>query len=220
MFTPLNLHRYGFFKRPLQHVDALNKGRVRNAVTFGQLLQCSGKSLERVQFCPALVRSLLSGVRPSAIARFVAAIRVNTINRVFARWAATHICKKGVERFEPSFAHGNSAAAVSSVVASVWVTASLPNRTPRFELWGVRHAVCSRSRYELFNSQAPAGMRTPQVGAVHFDRSAAVALTPVERVFRFLGITHKLNDYESAITVAGRKLSENHAFILPHFVVV
>lgn len=78
----------------------------------------------------ARVQYLLPLCCPSAVARFVIAVIVNTVNRVFRGWFRSHILVKGEKGIAPTVADGNAATSVITVPRIIDVCASLDHASP------------------------------------------------------------------------------------------
>lgn len=119
------------------------------------------------------VKRLLFACGPSAICRFVMAVIVDAIKRVFIRRARSHVSVKRGERVQPLIADTNTAAAVVSPASRAWITATTVGAFPHVIFGAVAHVV---SRASGDTAKAPAGLRSVRQMAGRNPRTVA-ALT-------------------------------------------
>lgn len=79
------------------------------------------------------VALLLGARRPSAIARLVVAVVVDSVQRVILRRSSAHVGQKSLER-RPLLTHGNPAPTVIMVTGGIRVFAPLDHSGPRLKL--------------------------------------------------------------------------------------
>lgn len=86
--------------------------RVGNAEVFGQVLQGASHAVERQDLGSSLVDSLCLPCRPTAIARLVVAIVVDSVERVLWRWSEPHVGMEIHERINPLLTDGDASSFV------------------------------------------------------------------------------------------------------------
>lgn len=145
----------------------------RLAGAKAKFLQCRsgahGLTVESHQLDFARVLALRLPVCPSAIARIVITVVIDSIDRHFWR-ALAHICKEVVELL-PTFANSYSASAVDVKVRGLFVRAPLNKRAPTF--------VSSRV------AQAVALVSTPGFGVFDLKASARLCIACPQRGFPY-----------------------------------
>lgn len=102
------------------------------------------------------IRGLLPFCCPSAIARLIVSVVVDSINRMALRWLRPHIFKKSFERITPPLAHRYSAPSVAVVALGVLVFAPLNDSVPRLVNWSASHSVRGSFEVAKIGSLAPA----------------------------------------------------------------
>ena len=122
----------------------------------------------------ALVQTLFSGGRPSAITRAVALVVVNAIDQVFGRRSESHVGMEVLEGFKPALAHCYSAI---EIVASVLggTRASAFHVGPDMPFSGAGHGMSSIFKPSHFSFQATARARAGQIVLLDGFIRAAVA---------------------------------------------
>lgn len=211
-----NRNRQNIFDGPVQDTSALVKGRIRHAESLGVVFERSRKSVECNYFGSSLVNALLFSRRPSAIIRFVIAISVDAINRVFCGWAWSHIGVKGLKGIQPSLAHFDAFLAVSLKTLVRHSGAPVDNSGPNTKFRTTRHAVGGFS-FEHFDLDAPARMSALKVCAHHLRLFAAVTAAYVERMFRIVFVALKAQDGQASIAVSDWQRRQNHEISIPYF---
>lgn len=135
----------------------------------------------------ATIEGLFGARGPSAILAAVAAVVVNTFERVPRRWSRPHIGKKERKAIAPVYAHFNSSAAVTVVVAVIGVVAALNHPVPDAAFWGGAGAwvvtVDGRSLARRVGPKAATTLRgaIPQGWTDHFGLAPAIAATEPQR---------------------------------------
>lgn len=79
--------------------------------------------------------ALFSSRCPSAVARFIAAIWVNTVKRMAVRWTTPKVRQKGAEVVAPFIAHSDSSSAPIVESNRIRVVATRLCVIPRFIFW-------------------------------------------------------------------------------------
>jgi hypothetical protein len=79
--------------------------------------------------------------RPAAIFWAVVPIVIDAINRMFKRWARTHVAIEVFERISPTIANGYSTTPVSRKLAALRVVASLLHCSPNVVFSRFKHSV-------------------------------------------------------------------------------
>ncbi len=92
---------------------------------------------------PSIVRLLLR-CRPSAIAGFVIAVIIDSINGMFRRWSWSDRTQKRCEVASPFRAHSDATTTISMIARVVNVLASSYCAAPRLIFWRVCHAMCAK----------------------------------------------------------------------------
>lgn len=105
----------------------------------------------------ATVVSLLFACRPYAIAGFVMAVVVLTLN-CFAGCRVLHVGKKVFKTFAPTFAYPYSATPVVFVSCVISVITTVFHHGPNAVKFCAAHAVCFSSRTSKFAIKAAAGL--------------------------------------------------------------
>jgi hypothetical protein len=134
---------------------------VIDASASGELNQGDSLSAVEDEHVSPSVLGLLAPSSPSAIARFVVAVGVNSIKRV-AYWTRSHIGEKGRSARAPFFAHSNTSASVHLEPYRVRVVTPLFSLAPRTVFRGdsgrpsftERRSVCSRMKPNDFPLEA------------------------------------------------------------------
>lgn len=88
-----------------------------------------GGARRTLGMCRACVRVLLFMCRPSAIARFVIAIVVDSLNRQLT-WSTPHVSEERSEAVAPAIADLNSARSIVTKLRAFRVVAALNHRVP------------------------------------------------------------------------------------------
>lgn len=101
---------------------------IRQPKPFAMFRSNGHNSVKRVHFAKSLISGLSFWICPSAIARFISTIAINSIQRA-ANWLVPHIVIKFFKRF-PSFAYAYSAPTIKMEIWIVWVFASLLHPLP------------------------------------------------------------------------------------------
>ena len=169
-----------------------------------------------VQDDAPLIDALRFRSRPSAIARLVAAVVVDSVNRVLRGWQWTHC---GVERFkglQPFLAHRNPTCAIADEVFPRRASATVDHVGPASILRRVRHAVCGL-RLQQFSLNASTGMGASEVASGDEDFGAAIAAAAIRGMTWVRGGAVVVQNGQSAIARAARQLGLNHPPILPYF---
>jgi hypothetical protein len=96
--------------------------------------------IERDITIPTSVLGLLSACRPSAVARFVVAVVVDTLQRPAIRHRS-HVVNEGLEGGSPAFANGDAASSPHVKSERSRVVASRLHLRPRFAFWSVVQAM-------------------------------------------------------------------------------
>lgn len=158
--------------------------------------QLKGASADAEQACPlgqgvrfavvgqlsvcALVVCLIDVRGPAHVARLVAAIVVDAIERVFGRGTRSHIAKERRERGAPFIVDADAAAAVVLVLFVALTMTSGLHSTPDFILRGVCAAVGCQGSSRALWFHAPAGLAFSLVQGIDADRSFRAAFATTE----------------------------------------
>jgi len=96
----------------------------------------------------AAVVCLLCSCSPSAVARLVISVVINTVYRIVEAWPLAHVITKCLERIQPSFTNRYSAFAIAVKSCCKRAKTSVFHRLPRFVSGrislAVRRAACPR----------------------------------------------------------------------------
>ena len=167
-----------------------------------QFFQRTSHATEAVSLRFALVVVLLMARGPSAIGRFVVAVVVNAVNRVFGRRLETHIGMEVREGIKPSLTDGDASTTVVFVSGGGHSGASPDHVSPSSIFRRVSHAMRGFG-FQHLSFDAAARMRPRKVRALdRFDRSAR-ALAEIARV-SWVQLVH-LKDGQSAPDCSGWK---------------
>lgn len=150
------------------------------------------------------IAGLLSGQRPSAIARFVVSIVVDAVKRMSLGWTSTHVSEKVFKTVAPPLAHFNSSPPPSGIARIVWVMASKFHLCPDAVLNAFSHVVRSligisgQQCASRFFGETAATERGPTDVSSGCDRKlTAIASATPHRVAR-IGDTLSLNDKQTS----------------------
>ena len=102
----------------------------------------------------ALVVGLLDSIHPSTVVRFVMAVWIDAVDLIVS-WARPHVIKEVLKRLKPSFADGDTSAAIVRKHPAFWSKAAVLHRSPCVEL--AARLVASR----VTVSQKPLSLKTP-----------------------------------------------------------
>lgn len=130
-----------------------------------------------------LVACLLAPCCPSAIRRFIVAVRVYTVNAVSFAWLTSHVLQKQLKAILPSVAHCNTSSSVVAKLGVVGIAAPSSDSTPAIvlnrALFSSRVSVGKHAFCRYFGSKTPATTSNPTFQGrrnnIGFD--AAFALT-------------------------------------------
>lgn len=133
---------------------------------------------------PTRTRALLFRRGPSAIARLVVAVAIDTVNRVPWRRAVAHVVDECFKAAEPSVTDANAAATVSVVARVLRMAASALHALPDAILRRIGHAMCAGAFPALLFPNTAARLRVAslQVQLPRRDGCAAVALAHPPRL--------------------------------------
>lgn len=162
------------------------------------------------QVIASVVRLLEFGC-PAAVLWGIRAVVVNALNRVFVRWAPSHVGDEIIKRL-PSVAHGYAASTVVLVSLVVWFPTSLAHNLPDAILRALAVAVCavSLSRASAcslaIKASTTGGVAVPKVLADHLR--LCPALTSAEPIRSFAcPVRNALEDRQASYDLAGKVAS-------------
>ncbi len=105
----------------------------------------------------ALITPLLEACRPSAIARLVVAVIIDSVDGVFRRRSRTHVSVEGHEICQPCIAHGDSTTSVMPIRRALRAVAPRLYLRPYGVFWQhLRCAVCAPSLRGFLSTQTAA----------------------------------------------------------------
>lgn len=162
---------------------AVIKGSVSDSGVTRPLRDAFGLALVRQKSSAARVVGLFSRGSPSAVARAVAALIVDSFYRVKAGWARSQIRIEILERDCPSLAHSNAANAVAVIARMKLIVASLNHSDPHLVFRRLGHAVSGICAHDVNPRPAPARTRVAadQVAGAYNGLSPALTLaTPLD----------------------------------------
>lgn len=163
-------------------IDSVQDQRLRDSHGPRPLSDGHARAVGFDEEVVALVVRLGAAVSPNAIARRIAPVVVEALNRMISR-GLPHVGKKGVEGF-PAIAQGDPAPAVVMVRGTLGVCASLLHASPRVVGRAVFQSVSLRLCETYISSKATAALLFPfskRVGR-DIDAVAAVADTSPDRL--------------------------------------
>ena len=121
----------------------------------------------------SLVVSLLLRSCPSTVARLVAKVVLQPINRTTGR-ARTHVGEK-ITEVQPAVANSDANAAVTRERRAFGVLAPLNHRVPRFIRWRPIHTMAQLFQSRLFITHTSAGTHQPAAQAIASSNSFLAA---------------------------------------------
>lgn len=162
---------------------------------------------------PAAVSILGGVVSPSNVARLVAAVAIDSIDRE-AGWSLAHISKEAREG-HPSLTHGDAATSVVGVPRVLRVRAPRDHSRPCLVGPRVRRAVRDVSRAQRANPTLAASSRlaTSKAVATHCGRLAALAAAKPSRASALSRSRSRL-DNERTESKANHRNVRTHALFL------
>lgn len=124
---------------------------------------------------------------PITIIGFVIAIIIFAFNRVFIRWAMTHIFKKVCKRMHPTFTNRYAAFAISLIVRIVGICTSCFHSTPNTVSTGFGHSMRNADMTPIFRRNATTrfGVAIAKI-ASNGDENVATVTFNKPLCFRFL----------------------------------
>lgn len=102
------------------------------------------------------VAGLLLNGGPAAIARFVVAIVIDSINLAFQAWSFAHVLKKPLKGLSPRIADGNASSAIVFISGCVWIFTPPNHRPPGMIFRGTGPAVTYAASAGNFGPKASA----------------------------------------------------------------
>lgn len=140
--SPSGLHGFSqrTFYRPVKIVQPIFNAVPTDASLAAPLHDSLCLAVERDVAVVSSIVLLLLHTGPTAIRRFVVAIRVNPFKRVFWRWSRSHVTVK-VLKLLPFRAVSDAATSVVLILPVGLKVASLLHRAPNAPNLGVRHVV-------------------------------------------------------------------------------
>lgn len=185
---------------------------VRNTLCFGHIDQRGYRTRKSCFGRGLLVSRLRLRQCPSAVARLVVPVHVNSVNAMGAGRAQAHVRPKSRERVEPALAHSNATPSVLRIFAvRRSVTAGL-HALPRLVFGSARTAVLGESGDRQLALQASARGHSAgqQVSRVDLFFAATRTVTQPPRTFHFSGLRDATHNRQATEVLAGQVLQFRH----------
>lgn len=168
-----------------------------NATSLGN---SHSRAIESYPAIPASILRLLDWRGPSAIARRVVCIVVDSVNR-HPWWPDPHVCRESIETSHPTVTDGNATSTICGEVLIFRIRASLPHRLPRLVSWikfsilarvlASRSSMCHRPtayRRSASGASATVSVSSRQIAQRRNGFSSTFALTSPMRMFSVAGM--------------------------------
>lgn len=133
-------HRHGAFNRP-SLFNSPSDGTISYSEFSRPLAETHSSTVARQSHIPSRVQALFFWGCPSAVARLVVAVVVDSVNAVVLRWTRTHVGEKLRKRELPGGAYSNPSPAVVSVTDAARGITAFNHLVPDCMFWVVRHSV-------------------------------------------------------------------------------
>lgn len=185
--------------------------------SLGQIFDGPCVAIEGVELRSSLIDSLFCRRGPSAVTRFVVAIVVHAINRMFGARTWPHVCVEGLKRVQPSLTDRDTATSVPMKIEPRGSRTAIDHVGPCEELGGIRHAVCGRSLLQLFHSNTSTRVGSGQISKLNHLGFTAIASTQAGRVPCVGSVDLKDGQSPVFLSVFPRFLHNMH---LPYFALV
>lgn len=162
----------------------------------------------------AAVLTLQKFCRPATVARFVIAVVVDAVERMFRRRRFAHVGVEGFERIKPAVANYNASRSVITVCRGSGIKASLPHILPDDVRSRFLKSLAVRSAVPATIASATAVHPRGKPGPSYNELLAAVAKAPPHRVMVLWPFRQKFNCYKHPVSFAGYVDAISHAPIV------